>query len=61
MFWCQLLIWQFKQKIATQIQESFALRAKSEHLLDVAKRAVEIAIEEDEQAGLKYIQNNGLF
>ena len=50
-----------QQIIASLVQESFQLRAKSEHLLDVAKRAVEIAIEEDEQAGLEYIQNNGLF
>jgi type I restriction enzyme, S subunit len=45
-----------QQKIATQIQESFKLRAESEHLIEVAKRAVEIAIEQDEQAGLEYIE-----
>ena len=33
------------------VQESFSLKAESERLLDVAKRAVEIAIEQDESAG----------
>ena len=45
-----------QQKIAAQIQESFKLKAESERLLEVAKRAVEIAIEQDEQAGLEYIE-----
>jgi type I restriction enzyme S subunit len=45
-----------QEKLATQIQESFKLKAESERLLEVAKRAVEIAIEQDEQAGLEYIE-----
>ena len=45
-----------QQKIASQIQESFKLKIESERLLEVAKRAVEIAIEENEQAGLEYIE-----
>ncbi|MBU3641901.1 restriction endonuclease subunit S [Polynucleobacter sp. Fuers-14] len=45
-----------QQKIASQIQESFKLKAESERLLEVAKRAVEIAIEQDEQAGMNYIE-----
>ena len=44
-----------QQNIAAQIQESFKFKAESERLLEVAKRAVEIAIEQDEQAGLHYI------
>lgn len=46
---------QKQQKIADLVQQSFALKAQSEHLLDVAKRAVEIAIEQDEDAALAYI------
>ncbi len=34
------------------------LKAESEHLLDVAKRAVEIAIEQNENAGMAYIKAN---
>ena len=44
-----------QQEIATLIQQSFTLKAQSEHLLDVAKRAVEIAIEQDEQTAMDYI------
>ena len=47
-----------QKKIAALVQESFALKAESEHLLDVAKRAVEIAIEQDEAAGMAYIEAN---
>lgn len=36
-------------EIAALVQQSFTLKAESERLLDVAKRAVEIAIEQDEQ------------
>ena len=39
-------------KIAAMMQESFSLKAESERLLEVAKRAVEIAIEQDEDAAL---------
>ena len=45
-------------KIAALVKESFSLKAESEHLLDVAKRAVEIAIEQDENAGMAYIEKN---
>ena len=49
-----------KQKqIAVLIKQSFALKKQSEQLLEVAKRAVEIAIEQDEVMALKYIQDNG--
>ena len=44
--------------ISSKIQQSFENREKSKRLLDVAKRAVEIAIEEDEESGLKYIKEN---
>ncbi len=47
-----------QSKIAALIQESFSLKAESERLLKVAKRAVEVAIEQDEAAGLAYIEAN---
>ncbi|MCF7855597.1 MAG: restriction endonuclease subunit S [Candidatus Pacebacteria bacterium] len=37
-----------QQEIQTMVQESFDLRKRSKHLLECAKRAVEIAIEQDE-------------
>ena len=42
-------------QIATLVQQRFTLKAQSEHLLEVAKRAVEIAIEQNEQAAMDYI------
>ena len=47
-----------QEKIAAMVQESFTLKAESERLLDVAKRAVEIVIEQDEDAGMAYIEAN---
>lgn len=44
---------QIKQKIA----ESFNLRKQSKHLLECAKRAVEIAIEQNEQAAISWLKN----
>ena len=41
--------------IASKIQQSFALRKESKHLLDVAKQAVEMAIEEDEETAIKWL------
>lgn len=45
-------------QIAALIQTSFALKAQSEHLLAIAKRAVEIAIEQDEAAGMCFMMEN---
>jgi len=47
-----------QSKIAALVQQSFTLTTESEHLLEVAKRAVEIAIEQDENAGSIYIEAN---
>lgn len=47
-----------QERIAAKVQESFSLKTESERLLDVAKRAVEIAIEQDENAGIAYIEAN---
>lgn len=44
--------------IAKLIAESFSLKKQSEHLLQVAKRAIEIAIEENEELAMKYINEN---
>ena len=46
-----------QQQIADLIEKSFALKKQSEHLLEVAKKAVEIAIEEDEDVAIEYINN----
>ena len=46
-----------KQKqIQQKITESFELRRQSKHLLECAKKAVEIAIEQDEQSAVKYLE-----
>jgi type I restriction enzyme, S subunit len=47
---------QSQKRIADKIQESFALRAKSQGLLELAKRAVEIAIESGEDAALALLK-----
>lgn len=44
-----------QQQIAQLVEQSFALKAQSEQLLEVAKRAVEIAIEQDEATAIAYI------
>lgn len=46
--------------ISQLVQQSFALKAQSERLLNVAKRAVEIAIETDEWAAMAYINEQEL-
>ena len=46
-----------KQKqIQQKVVESFNLRKQSKHLLECAKRAVEIVIEEDEQTAIDYLE-----
>ena len=44
--------------ISQLVQQSFSLKTQSEHLLNVAKRAVEIAIEQDEAAAMHFIENS---
>ena len=46
-----------QSKIKDIIIESFNLRKQSRHLLECAKRAVEIAIEQDEQTAIDYLKN----
>ena len=43
-------------QIQQKVTESFNLRKQSRHLLECAKRAVEIAIEQDEQAALDWLE-----
>jgi len=47
-----------QQRIATLVEESFALKQQSGVLLDVAKRAIEIVIEENEAIALEFIKAN---
>jgi restriction endonuclease S subunit len=44
-----------QQEIASLVQQSYEAREKAKELLDVAKRAVEIAVEESEEKALFYI------
>jgi len=43
-------------QIAALVQESFALKKQSQHLLQVVKQAVEIAIEQTEEAAMAFIE-----
>ena len=45
-----------QREIADLIEKSFSLKKQSEQLLEVAKKAVEIAIEENEKNALEYIK-----
>lgn len=45
-----------QEKIAALVEESFRLKKQSEQLLEIAKRAVEIAIEQDEEEAMRYIE-----
>ena len=45
-----------QSQIQQKVTESFNLRKQSKHLLECAKRAVEIAIEQNENAAIKWLQ-----
>ena len=45
-----------QKEIAEKVQESFRLRKKSKELLDIAIKAVEMAIETDEQTALLWLE-----
>jgi restriction endonuclease S subunit len=47
-----------QEQISELVQESFRLKSQSEHLLEVAKRAVEIAIEEGAKTAAEWIDKN---
>ncbi len=44
-------------EIQQKVTESFNLRKQSKHLLECAKKAVEIAIEQDEKTAIKWLEN----
>ena len=44
--------------IAKLVEESYLLKVESEKLLEVAKKAVKIAIEVEEETAIQYIKNN---
>lgn len=46
-----------QRKIADLVEESFQLKKKFEHLLEVAKTAVEMAIEQDEETAIAFIND----
>ncbi len=46
-----------QKEIAAKVQESFALRRQSKQLLDYAKQAVEMAIEQGEDAALEWLKD----
>lgn len=50
-----VLSYDIQQKISEMVQESFVLRRKAEKLIKIAVKAVEIAIESDEEAALSYM------
>ena len=43
-------------RIQQKVTESFDLRKQSKHLLECAKRAVEMAIERDEQTAIEWME-----
>lgn len=46
-----------QQIISNKITESFNLRKQSKHLLECAKKAIEMAIEQDEQIAIKWLED----
>lgn len=48
----------FVEILTKEVKNAEKLKKQSENLLEVAKRAVEIAIEEDEETALKFIEEN---
>lgn len=45
-----------QQQIADLVEESFNRKKQSEHLLEIAKQAVEMAIEQDEERAMRWIK-----
>lgn len=46
----------FQSEVASKVQESFALRQESKRLLELAKHAVEVAIEQGEETALNLLE-----
>ncbi len=51
-----IIDYQIQMKIANLVEKSFSLKQKSEQLLESAKKAVEMAIEQDEEKALRWIE-----
>ncbi len=51
---------EFQQKIIDYVEISFGFQQESKRLLELAKRGVELAIEQDEQAALELIGEKSL-
>lgn len=51
-----IIDYSIQEQIAALVEESFHLKKQSERLLETAKRAVEIAIEQNEEAAMRYIE-----
>ncbi|UXN03837.1 restriction endonuclease subunit S [Bartonella sp. HY406] len=47
-----------QRSICNLVKQSFALKSQAENLLDIAKQAVEIAIECDEETAMEFITQN---
>ena len=52
-----IIDYNIQEKIAALVEESFKLKKQSEQLLETAKRAVEVAIEDGEDMGMELIRN----
>lgn len=48
-----------QKKLSQMVQESFSLRRRSEQLLDYAKQAVELAIEQGEKVAMVWLEERG--
>lgn len=53
-----IIDYQKQQEIAQLIETSFTLKSQSNQLLETAKSAVEMAIEQDEEKAMEYIQTH---
>ena len=47
-----------QKELAKQIKNSFKLREESSQLIETAKQAVEIAIEQNEKKAMEFIKSN---
>ena len=49
-----------QEEISDKVQESFRLRKESKELLDIAVKAVEMAIETDEETAIAWMKEQGV-
>ena len=53
-----IIDFKIQEQIAELVEESFKQKVESERLLEVAKKSVEIAIEQDEKTAMNFIKDN---